>query len=250
MNKILILTKNVLAEQQLQKQLQLLNYEVFCSAEAFKNAQMFAILQFFPIILLSETISNLEVNKILEKNNKNMMIRLSYDAESNEKEKEAGIVGYLSRELSFDNMREKLVQLQAVFHEERLENEGPEYPPVQKIENRSLQTSAGRIYFSKKEEKLFVMLLQGEGRMLSRSEICEALWTEGETDSNRSQLSCIATKIKNKFKSIGYKEETIITKWGQGYALAPGFYQYLTTGQLENEYLDYECIEESSPVSV
>lgn len=250
MNKILILTKNVLAEQQLQKQLQLLNYEVFCSAEAFKNAQMFAILQFFPIILLSETISNLEVNKILEKNNKNMMIRLSYDAEPNGKEKEAGIVGYLSRELSFDNMREKLVQLQAVFHEERLENEGPEYPPVQKIENRSLQTSAGRIYFSKKEEKLFVMLLQGEGRMLSRSEICEALWTEGETDSNRSQLSCIATKIKNKFKSIGYKEETIITKWGQGYALAPGFYQYLTTGQLENEYLDYECIEESSPVSV
>ena len=249
MNKILILTKNVLAEQQLQKQLQLMNYEVFCSSETFKNVQMFSIFQFFPIILLSETISNLEVSKILAMNSssQNMMVRLTFEGEPNEEEKEAGIVGYLSRALPFDSMREKLVLLQSMFYEERLENKRQECPTIYKMENRSLKISTGRVYFSKKEERLFKMLLEAEGRMLSRGEVCEALWSEGETDSNRSQLSCIATKIKNKFKKIGYKEETIITKWGQGYALAPGFYTYLTTGQMEDEYAEY--ISESERMS-
>ncbi|MEO1772040.1 winged helix-turn-helix domain-containing protein [Candidatus Enterococcus ferrettii] len=239
MNKVLLLTKNILAEQQLQKQLQLLNYEVFCSSEGVKNAQMFAVFQFFPIIMLSETISNLEAKKLLAAigEGKNLVIRLTSESEPNEEEREAGISGYLSKILPFDSMREKLVLLQGIFYEERIESESRECPPIQNMENRSLQTSAGRIFFSKKEERLFKLLLEAQGRMLSRKEICDILWSEGETDSNRSQLSCIATKIKSKFKNIGYQGDTIITKWGQGYALAPSFYTYLTTGQLDTEYL-------------
>lgn len=238
MNKVLILTKNILAEQQLQKQLQLLNYEVFCSAEVFKNVQMFSIFQFFPIIMLSETISNLEANKILTAigEGSNMVIRLTAESEPSEEEKGAGIVGFMSRKLPFDSMREKLVLLQSMFYEDQLENEPQECPPIQNMENRTLQTSSGRVFFSKKEERLFKILLEAQGRMLSRTEICEILWPEGETDSNRSQLSCIASKIKNKFKKIGYQGETIITKWGQGYALEPHFYTYLTTGQIEKKF--------------
>lgn len=239
MNKILLLTKNILAEQQLQKQLQLLNYEVFCSSEGVKNTQMFPIFQFFSIIMLSETISNLEAKKLMAAigEGKSLVIRLTSESEPNEEEREDGIAGYLSKALPFDAMREKLVMLQGMFYEERVESDSQECPPIQSMENRSLQTSSGRIFFSKKEERLFKLLLEAKGRMLSRKEICDILWSEGETDSNRSQLSCIATKIKSKFKNIGYQGDTIITKWGQGYALAPNFYLYLTTGQLDTEYL-------------
>lgn len=244
MNKVLILTKNILAEQQLQKQLQLLNYEVFCSTEIFKNNQMITILQYFPIVMISETISNLEVEKflsLLDKGN-NLVIRLTTDElieENKEEWREKGLFGWVSKQISSDSIREKLVLLQSTYYEERLEQESKECPPVQKMENRSLQTTTGRVFFSKKEERLFKLLLEARGSMLSRNDICEILWSEGETDSNRSQLSCIATKIKTKFKNIGYQGETIITKWGQGYALAPTFYAYLTTGQLDEEFPDY-----------
>lgn len=244
MNKILILTKNILAEQQLQKQLQLLNYEVFCSTDIFKNSQMISILQYFPVVMLSETISNLEVAKFLSLIDKgsNLVIRLTAEdsTEENKTEwQEKGMTGWLSKHLSSDAIRENLVLLQSAYYEKRLEQEPKECPQIQKMENRSLQTTTGRIFFSKKEERLFKLLLEAQGSMLSRKEICDILWSEGETDSNRSQLSCIATKIKTKFKSIGYQGETIITKWGQGYALAPTFYSYLTTGQIEDEFPDY-----------
>ncbi|MGG5318759.1 helix-turn-helix domain-containing protein [Enterococcus sp. AZ072] len=253
MNRILILTKNILAEQQLQKQLQLLNYEVFCSAETFNNHRMLSIVQFFPIVLLSETMSNLEVSKIIAalSEGKNMALRLTSESERNEEEKEAGIFGYLSKALSFDSMREKLVLLQSTYYEERLENKSQECPPVQRMENRTLETATGRIYFSKKEERLFQLLLEAQGGMLSRAEICEVLWSEGETDSNRSQLSCIATKIKSKFKKIGYQGDSLITKWGQGYALAPEFFVYLTTGQSDSGYAEYSGMADRlSPMSV
>lgn len=236
MNRILILTKNVLAEQQLQKQLQLLDYEVFCSTEVLRNEQMHAICDYFPIILLSETISNLEMERFLPNVNQtnNLVIR-SVINESDEEElrawKEFGIVGGLSKSLSFDGLREKLVELQNDYYDTQFESNSTSCSPISKLENRTLETSYGRVHFSKKEERLFKLLLEAKGVLLPRSEICEVLWSEGETDSNRSQLSCIATKIKNKFKDAGYQGDTIITKWGQGYGLDLAFYNYLTTGR-------------------
>ena len=244
MNRILILTKNILAEQQLQQQLQLLNYEVFCSAEIYRNSKLFPIFQYFPMILMSETISNYEIDKFLahigEENN--FIIRLTMGEplkEEVEKWKEIGIASGLSKSASLDGIREKLVLLQSLFYEERIEKETHSCPPIKKIENRSIETANGRVYFSKKEERLFKLLLEAEGALLSRDDICHILWSEGETDSNRSQLSCIASKIKNKFKEAGYEGDTIITKWGQGYALAPGFFQYLSTGRLDEEYPEF-----------
>ncbi|OJG70066.1 hypothetical protein RV10_GL000573 [Enterococcus pallens] len=226
---------------------------MFCSTEAFNDSRMLSIVQFFPIILLSETMSNLEVNKILTaiSEGKSMALRLTSEGERKEDDKETGIFGYLSKTLSFDSMREKLVLLQSTYYEEQAENKSHECFPVQRLENRTLETSTGRIYFSKKEERLFQLLLEAEGQMLSRTEICEVLWSEGETDSNRSQLSCIVTKIKSKFKKIGYQGDSIITKWGQGYAFAPEFYTYLTTGQSENGYINYSgATVQMSPMSV
>ncbi|MEO1771096.1 MULTISPECIES: winged helix-turn-helix domain-containing protein [Enterococcus] len=244
MYKVLILTKNILAEQQLQKQLQLLDYEVFCSKESFRNLKLLSITDFFPVIMLSETISNLEIEKFLPyiDQTNSLVVRLVMD-EPNEEElrvwQELGVTGGLAKSLSFDGFREELVRLQNAFYKELHENKKLESPAIDKIENRTMETSAGRIYFSKKEERLFKMLLEAKGILIPRSDICAVLWSEGETDSNRSQLSCITTKIKNKFKAAGYQGDTIITKWGQGYGLNPDFYTYLSTDQAEESYPEF-----------
>lgn len=243
-NKVLILTKNILAEQQLQKQLQLLDYEVFCSRESFINQKMASILPFFPIILVSETISNLEIRKFLAYNPRttNLVVRLVMnepDEEEMRSWQELGMTWGLFKSLSFDGLREELVKLQNEFYDELLENSIEECQAIDKIENRTMETPTGRIYFSKKEEQLFKMLLESQDALVPRSNICEVLWSEGETDSNRSQLSCITTKIKNKFKAAGYQGDTIITKWGRGYGLHPDFYYYLSTDQAGDNYPEF-----------
>lgn len=244
MNKVLILTKNILAEQELQKQLQQLNYEVFCSAEIYRNPQLFSIFQFFPIVMLSETISNYEVEKLLEMTDseQNLFVRLAMIETSENEQKyweDKGRIHGLNKSASLDGIREKLVLLQSVYYGQRLEKESHECTPIKKIENRSLETAQGRVFFSKKEERLFKLLLESKEQLIPRDQICVTLWPEGETDSNRSQLSCIASKIKRKFREAGYDGETIITKWGQGYGLDPSFYNYLSTGRLKDDLPDY-----------
>lgn len=242
-NKILILTKNILAEQQLQKQLQLLDYEVFCTTEIFRNPRSYAIFQYFPIILLSETISNVEIEKFLAAMNHkaNLIVRLIVEQSNEEVQvdwRTLGIDGELIKNASLDSLREKLVMLQSDYYGQKAESTDQECPPIQKWEKRTIKTADGSVFFSKKEERLFKLLLESKDKLLSRHHICTILWPEGETDSNRSQLSCIASKIKTKFKEAGYEGETIITKWGQGYGLDPKFYHYLSTGQVQKDHKD------------
>lgn len=243
MNKILILTKNILAEQQLQKQLQLLDYEVFCTTDIFKKPRLYSIFQYFPIILLSETISNMEIEKFLGAITReaNLIVRLIVDQSNEEVQvdwRAVGVDGELVKNSSLDSLREKLVMLQSDYYGQKEEKADQECPPIQKWEKRTIETAGGSVFFSKKEERLFKLLLESRDKLLSRHQICNILWPEGETDSNRSQLSCITSKIKAKFKEAGYEGETIITKWGQGYGLDPKFYYYLSTGQVQKDFKD------------
>ena len=243
MNKILILTKNILAEQQLQKQLQILGYEVFCSTQFLKNEKLCGIFQYFPIILLSETISNLEIEQFLTTIDceSNLIVRLIVEQSNEEIQGDwelNGIDGELIKTSALDGIREKLVMLQSDYYGQKVEKVDYECSPIQKWEKRTIKISNSEVFFSKKEEKLFKLLLESKDKLLSRNQICNVLWTDGETDSNRSQLSCIASKIKAKFKETGYEGDTIITKWGKGYGLDPKFYHYLATGQVRKELED------------
>ncbi|MFQ7234681.1 MAG: hypothetical protein ACLRPU_07405, partial [Enterococcus hulanensis] len=81
MRPILILTKNLLIEQQLQNQLQHLNYEVLCSVELLNQLKMNAqsmrnkmdsqrnfqksFLMDYQAIILSETISDSEIQELI-----------------------------------------------------------------------------------------------------------------------------------------------------------------------------------------
>ena len=92
--------------------------------------------------------------------------------------------------------------------------------------------------FSKTERKVFEKLLEAypQSGVLSRKELCEHLWQDGDTPSNMSQLSCLINKLKRKFELHGIAGETITTLWGRGYKLSSEFYErwLLWSQQLEN----------------
>ncbi|MEO1770726.1 winged helix-turn-helix domain-containing protein [Candidatus Enterococcus ferrettii] len=235
MNKILILTKNILAEQKFQMQLQLLNYEVFCSSDIYQSSGNHNIFSYFPTILLSETITDAEVAEVsaLINTDNNLIIPLTDEAYSEDDQvtlRSTVVGGWLNKSLSNTMVREKLVLLQKNF----FINTQYSNRPVRLVEEESYQHILSSVRFSKNERKVFSLLLQGEGRILSRTEICQFLWRDGETSSNRSQLSCIAAKIKSKLKHAGYDGETIITKWGQGYSLDSVFCKFMRTDRAVN----------------
>ncbi|MGG5370972.1 hypothetical protein IGI67_002613 [Enterococcus sp. AZ196] len=69
MCQVLLLTKNMMSEQSIKSKLQHLNYEVYCSTNVIEKLKSRSFTkQFliqFPIIILSETIPNLEILDIL-----------------------------------------------------------------------------------------------------------------------------------------------------------------------------------------
>lgn len=234
-NKILILTKNILAEQQLQGQLQLLNYEVFCSTDIYQSHKNLAVFSYFPVIMLSETIADLEVENVvaLVDTQQSLVVRLTDDLYSEEEEtilKEKGVNGWVSKSYSNTMIRETLALLQNSFYRHTpgifrgIKRQGETFTPA----------ALDHIRFSKTEKRLFSLLLEHQTQTLSRKEICAALWRDGETSSNQSQLSCIVAKIKNKLKAAGYEGETLITKWGKGYSLDPMFCRFMQSDQAAN----------------
>lgn len=252
MNKILILTKNILAEQKFQTQLQLLNYEVFCSSDIYQSNRNHNIFSYFPTILLSETITDSEVADVVSLMNtdSNLVIRLTDDVYSPEDQvtlKETVIGGWLNKSLSNTMIREKLVMLQNNF----FRNGQYSNRPVRMAEEGPFQIVLNNVRFSKNEKKVLALLFQSQGRTISRTEICQFLWRDGETSSNRSQLSCIVAKIKAKIQQAGYKEETLITKWGQGYSLDPVFCKFMQTERAASvfESISKEATTLSSVVS-
>ncbi|HCU0899282.1 TPA: helix-turn-helix domain-containing protein, partial [Enterococcus faecalis] len=66
MAKILIITKNPLAEQALQLALQKINDEVFCSSSLLEQVDFYPeVVGYFSIAIVSDTISSLELSKHL-----------------------------------------------------------------------------------------------------------------------------------------------------------------------------------------
>lgn len=77
MYPILILTKNLVLEQELQQRLQYLNYEVFCSVKLYarlsvsdyhegtQREELDQLLKNYQAVILSETISDNEIQEIL-----------------------------------------------------------------------------------------------------------------------------------------------------------------------------------------
>lgn len=221
MKPILILTKNILNETQLQQQIQQFNWEVFSSTSILQMIQEQSMFQepivYFSTVIISETVGETELYAMLPLLNNlgTPVVRLVGSLPSAEEIKhwnELGIQNWLLRSNSLERIREILIQTQKVKN-----HKSSKKAFLQPAYEESYNSP--KIRFSSNERKILRLLQDKPGEKFTRSEICKEVWGE-ETESTKSQLSSLVSRINKKAKRITWLEEIISTYWGQGYSIS------------------------------
>ncbi|MGX7184514.1 helix-turn-helix domain-containing protein [Enterococcus pallens] len=232
MQHALILTKSTVSEEGLIEKLRRLNYETLCSSDLLYHLQKYTSSSFFSYfhwVFLSETLCNDEVDHVLNqlKDQPVFLVRMverAMDEEEMVRLEEQGMSGSLEKNASFEEIREKLHGLQKEIRNKQQDTN--KMAVFESIEKEGLRPLISRL--SKTEKRLFDNLLNAysKGTVLSRTELCERLWSDGGTSSNMSQLSCLINKLKRKLEEGGITGETIVTLWGRGYKLSSEFSEF------------------------
>lgn len=224
MSRILILTKNILFDQQFQNELQSLNCEVLCSNELLRElvddsnlVDVDILSKNYNVVILSETISDKESFILLKKFSSYSVYTIRKDEyvptkEKLEEWKVLGLRGWIHTKTTKSEIRELLntFKLEEII-EHRFEKQLAEKRyPIPKLSSLEL--------------KLIETLYQVPDHKLSREELCQIIWGNGMTKSNLSNLSCLIRKIKIKFLSSGFEQNCITTLWGEGYQINQKFY--------------------------
>jgi hypothetical protein len=211
MERILIITKNALAEKGLQEQLQLMNYEVLChqgtNIDDILCSDGPAFLDFFDCMIISETISQLDYQKILAdlaRQDKQLVVLRKSEGGKQQIERDTNI---LPTNASFEKLREILVNCLG-------------YPQPNQVVSSSdmLSMQLERIQWTNKERVLFELLQENAGTCLGREMICQTLWGE-YSNSTKAQLSNLTKQIREKLAQSGIGGDKLVTLWGQGYRL-------------------------------
>ncbi|EOH94886.1 helix-turn-helix domain-containing protein [Enterococcus pallens] len=225
MIRILLLTKNVLSEQELLQKLQRLNFEVFASSSTLElllaGDEGAELAEYFSVIILSETISCHEVESILPRLvNDGRLIFRKADRSFVEEEKsilnQEQITGWLHSDASTEEIRE-LISLP--YYNLGVENQGNHSfasGQFSKLDSKHMENVLAS--FSASEFKVFQKLKQERGHTVSREELCQLLWTES-TQSRMVQLSSLIKNMRMKFESNDIDGEIIQTVWRKGYIL-------------------------------
>lgn len=232
MQPILILTKNLLVEKQIQEQLQQLNYEVWCSFQLLKQVKKDPqVIDQFQVIIFSETVTNKEITDILSQltSKKAILFRkfsVAPTLEEQEQLREIGVTEWLTEDISIDLLRECLAEkLDQLQQEEELN--------VHSLRETTLLTNQIFENFlntlTKKEKQVFLYLQEAHADIVSREALCEYLWHEPLSHSRMSQLSVLVKNIKQKLKDVGFSDDLLRTIWGKGYCLMPEFFTLIWT---------------------
>ncbi|EOH92042.1 winged helix-turn-helix domain-containing protein [Enterococcus pallens] len=232
MQPILILTKNLLVEKQIQEQLQQLNYEVWCSFQLLKQVKKDPqVIDQFQVIIFSETVTNKEITDILSQltSKKAILFRkfsVAPTLEEQEQLREIGVTEWLTEDISIDVLRECLAEkLDQLQQEEELN--------VHSLRETTLLTNQIFENFlntlTKKEKQVFLYLQEAHADIVSREALCEYLWHEPLSHSRMSQLSVLVKNIKQKLKDVGFSDDLLRTIWGKGYCLMPEFFTLIWT---------------------
>ncbi|MGM0213614.1 helix-turn-helix domain-containing protein [Enterococcus sp. AZ109] len=231
MSQILLLTKNILSNQVLQEKFQQLNYEVWCSARLVEQVQQFStpptVIQQFQTVVFSKTISDSEVEGLLEFFSRYSIAILREtetlpSPEEQTKWLELGMHDWLLETDNLIDLREKLSQTKITVMKNM--ESSKRVVSFSKV-NVKKDIDPSQVQLTGRERKLLDVLIKAEGNLITRTELCEKIWSDGKTSSNMSQLSCMVNRIKRKFKDHGIEENIILTQWGKGYQLSESFYQ-------------------------
>lgn len=249
MQHVLILTKNALAEEAIISKLQRMNCEILCSADMLQRMQKGSVspfLSYFQWVILSESLCHSEVEYILNllQNYPLLILRIVENYPNEEEQvywQEKGISEWLNKETNYETLREKMNELNQQLEGKMSDgNQILSFPQsIERSEQKDLKLLMKS--FSKTERKVFEKLVEGypQSGVLSRKELCDYLWRDGDTSSNMSQLSCLINKLKRKFELHGITGETITTLWGRGYKLSDEFYEYWMQRSQQLEDLQY-----------
>ncbi|MDT2554670.1 helix-turn-helix domain-containing protein [Enterococcus raffinosus] len=215
---ILLLTKSLSFEQNFVRELNSLGHEVLCSKRFLVDLQQkdyFGMdLNYFETVILSETISDQEVRTILPffRNFSCVIYRKTSVQMSDEilnQWKYLGIMGFISQNTCFDELREELVicnQNRTLLKWDTTNNE-----------DEALERLVRN--FSKQELQVFHILQDSHKTFVSREFFSQELWGGPQTKSKESRLSGIIRSIKKKLSDCGFDETCLETSWGRGYRL-------------------------------
>lgn len=218
MIRLLILTKNIIATEELAEKLRFSNYEVFCSTsilEALQNQrQVSNLIEYFPIIIVDATISNLELKSLLPQiGNQGRSIVREVQHSSSEKtgiDSEApNLFYYLESDKNVEFIRDQFAEIASHYQDF-------DYDPIKLKEDNSRISDLTLVNMTKLELQAWTILLEQSGEVVSRDELCLKIW--GEVSSSRlAQLSTLIKNIKSKFQESNFGEEVIRSIWGKGY---------------------------------
>ncbi|MGM0301007.1 hypothetical protein IGI66_000590 [Enterococcus sp. AZ048] len=247
MNKVLVLTKNILAEQEIQRKLQLLNYEVLCSAKVFERcsqqAEPLDFFDFFQYVILSETICESEVMFLVSllENHPIRIIRkveTKVTAKDHEYLENDRLHAVISNDDSMDELRECLYILKHPPVETDVPCETKKYVqlsnkvslirPAALQEEWNVASATDNYQFlevlhqlSQTEAKILFILIQAGNKVVTREYLCHQVWNEEGNKSHLASLSSTVTRIKGKFEKTSLRNKAIQTLWGKGYRLNP-----------------------------
>lgn len=235
MARILVLTKNVLAEVDLQNQLQNMNYEVMVSSEFYYHLcykmPIEQELGVFQLFLFSETLTDEEVEAalpILVATGKPIVQRVDCIVEKEkwlDWQRYSGI-HFSEVDLSPRDFKQKL--------EDCLEEYEEPYPSAsisaayatQHQDNvRELLTLFHETSFTKLELKILDILYRAHGKIVTKETLCNELWGEEVNKSRGVQIYTNIGRIKEKFHEIYPDKQFIASQRGVGYYLTPAFYE-------------------------
>lgn len=221
MARILIITRNLLAEQDLQAILQRSNDEVYCSSDLMADARLSPeIIQYFSLVIFSDTVSTLDISKcysffkenglaILRKGNKNDLKKSEFSYLIEEFD------DWIDRDASEIEIIEKIAKFTS--------GQKKAWAASDETSGSKKEKNADLFFFSlsSNEKKLLYHLYQyqKEGRVLSREKLCQLIWESDVTKSNLCQLSNLTHRIKKKLTVNHFPDGELITSWNKGYFL-------------------------------
>lgn len=220
MTKILIVTKNLLAEQEIQAALQRSNDEVYCSVSLMYKAEFCPqVIRHFSIVIFSDTISTKEFSKYYShfKDNGLLIIRKG-DREYLQASDYAILYEDIDEWIDLHSSTAEIVERLA-----ELKNEQIQSIPTLEFEKMGaeIETESKRflLCLSTNERKLLHYLYQANGETLSRERICQLIWEKEPSSSELSQLSSLANRIRIKLDAHNIDKDELITTWSKGYSL-------------------------------
>ena len=245
--RILILTHNILNERVIQEGLQQFNFEVFVSKtilDMILYTEQKCDLDFFSIVILSESLSSKDVKRIVPvlKKTRIAIFRKYLGKPFNKELKdlnELQINEWIDNSISIESLRDLISKYNLTS-----------LPIILEQNNQLISMTFDQLVrdFTKTQKKCFINLYNANGSILSREELCQGIWDSTPTKSNLSHLSGLIKGIRQKLVKKGFPPEVVETVWGDGYILKEEFYciyreSSSTNNNIHNKKLDMRYIE-------